>query len=324
MIEDIKLRYRQGNGIIKLIMANVAIHIFLALVFAFLYVLNLEGAFYQMMREWFWFPSDWLKIPFRLWTIVTYMFLHNGVFHLLSNMLILYIFGFRLNDWIDKRHIFPIYFWGGVLGAVFFSLGFNLLPVFEAYQTEGRILGASASVMAIVLATATLQPTATIRFMFIPFSFEMRYIAAAWVLFNIIVISGTNPGGALAHLGGAFMGWFYIYQLRKGLDLSEPVQRVISWFSSKFKTQKKPSKMKVYKKPYSSSPPPMADYKASMKVYKGSQNTDYNTQEYSHLFTQKYKGMSKDECLNTILEKIKRSGYDGLSEDEKIFLNRYN
>ena len=60
-----------------------------------------------------------------------------------------------------------------------------------------------------------------------------------------------------------------------------------------------------------------------MKIYKGSARSDYYGNEYGRSFIQKYSDMSREECLNAILEKIKRSGYDGLSEDEKVFLDRY-
>ena len=112
------------------------------------------------------------------------------------------------------------------------------------------------------------------------------------------------------------MGWLFIFQLRKGKDLSEPVNRVLDYFSR----EKKPRKVKGKKAKQRQT---QGTFKSKMKIYKGSQKTDYYGNAYGRSFMQKYKEMSQEECLNTILGKIKLSGYDGLTEDEKIFLDRY-
>jgi membrane associated rhomboid family serine protease len=324
MTEDIKMRFRHGSPIIRLIMVNVAIHVALLLIFVpFYLILQVPSVdFDGFMREWFWFPSQWIQIPFRLWTMFTYMFLHADAWHLLSNMLILYIFGIRLNDLLSSEKIFPIYFWGGIAGALFFSLCFNIFPVFDNYQDAGHILGASASVMAVVFATATLSPTGTFHIPFINVNIELRYIAVGWVILNIIGTLNNNPGGAFAHLGGAFMGWFFIQQLRRGKDMAVPVNRVIDFFQFKQKNTHNYNKNKAAKRKKAKKGE-QPSFKATMKVYKGSARSDYYGNEYGRSFIQKYSDMSREECLNAILEKIKRSGYDGLSEDEKVFLDRY-
>ena len=110
---------------------------------------------------------------------------------------------------LPQNKIFPIYLCGGIFGAIAFAIGFNVFP--PLMNTNANLLGASASVMAIVLATATLNPKGTIQF-FIIGAIELQYVALVWVVYNLVVIPGGNPGGALAHLGGAFMGWFFIRQ----------------------------------------------------------------------------------------------------------------
>ena len=309
--EDIKMKYKQGNAIIKLIMVNVAVDLLVRLAGVFALLFNLENLF--SFSDWFWFPSDLLKIPFRFWTIFTYMFLHNGFMHILFNMLVLYWFGKKLNDLLPQNKIFPIYILGGIAGALFFALGYNIFPGF--YHNSGNLVGASASVMAIVLATATLNPKGTLN-LFIIGRVQLQYVALFFVVTDLLVTIYSNPGGALAHLGGAFMGWLFIFQLRKGKDLSEPVNRVLDYFSR----EKKPRKVKGKKAKQRQT---QGTFKSKMKIYKGSQKTDYYGNAYGRSFMQKYKEMSQEECLNTILGKIKLSGYDGLTEDEKIFLDRY-
>jgi membrane associated rhomboid family serine protease len=314
--EDLKMRYHQGNTVIRLIMANVAVHVSILFVSILFYLMtSTTDPYFDFIQEWFFFPSEIEKIPFRFWSIFTYMFLHDlgGVFHLLMNMLVLFWFGNQLSNLISNDKIFPIYIWGGVVGALFFVIGYNIFPVFWGYTSD--LVGASASVMAIVLAAATLKPKRKMRF-FIIGEIELQYIALAWIVYNIIVTLRVNPGGALAHLGGAFIGWFFIYQLRKGVDLSIPINKVVDFF---MRRKSRPTKFKAKKKQQRAESP----YKAKMKVYKGSQKSDYYGNEYGRSFMQKYKDLSREECLDTILDKIKRSGYDSLSEDEKVFLDRY-
>ena len=312
--DDLKLRYQQGNPIIKLIMVNVAVHVVALLLSVFVFLgTGTALNYWAFINEWFYFPSELGKIPFRFWTIFTYMFLHGDFFHILMNMLVLFWFGQKLNDLLPNSQMFPIYIWGGIAGAVFFAIGFNLFPPFASYQ--GNLVGASASVMAIVLATAILNPKGTIH-LFIIGAVQLQYVALVWVLYNLLVIPGGNPGGALAHLGGAFMGWFFVYQLRKGVDLALPINNILGVFPGGKQSKKsKQAKSKQGQKKSAFAP--------KMKVYKGSQKTDYFGNEYGRSFMQKYKEMSREECLNTILDKIKRSGYDSLTEDEKVFLDRY-
>lgn len=316
--EDLKMRYHQGNTVIRLIMANVAVHIGILLLSVVFYLMSapIESYFF-FIQEWFFFPSEITKIPFRFWSIFTYMFLHDlsGIFHLLMNMLVLFWFGNQLSNLISDDKILPIYIWGGVVGALFFVIGYNIFPVFWDYH--GNLVGASASVMAIVLAAATLKPKGRMRFFLIG-EIELQYIALAWVIYNLIVIPGGNPGGALAHLGGAFMGWFFIYQSRKGVDLAIPINNVVDFI---MRRKKRPYKVKS--SPKQTQQKTKSPYVAKMKVYKGSQKSDYYGNEYGRSFMQKYKDMAREECLDTILDKIKRSGYDSLSEDEKVFLDRY-
>ena len=302
-------------------MVNIAVHLSLALIYVPVFLIlgheKLTNShtepdhYWTFIENWFYFPSDLSQIPFRFWTIFSYMFLHSDFFHILMNMLVLYWFGNKLNALLPNKKIFPIYILGGIVGALAFTIGYNIFPAFS-FGT-GNLVGASASVMAIVLAAATLNPTGTIH-LFLIGAVELQYVAILWIIYNLIILPGGNSGGALAHLGGAFMGWLYIHQYRKGNDLSIPVNNLLHKFKKNKKNPKRKHKGKLQTQ---------STFKASMKVYKGSQKSDYFGNEYGRSFIQKYKEMSREACLNTILDKIKRSGYDGLSEDEKIFLDRY-
>ena len=152
-------------------------------------------------------------------------------------------------------------------------------------------LGASASVMAIVVAISYYVPNYSINLMFFG-PVRIIYIALISIVMDIIMIRSANSGGHLAHLGGAIWGFYYIYMLKKGTDFS----RLFARFSLKSFTQPfmRPKKTK-FKNVYTN-PRPTND-------------VDYNLQK------------KKDqEKIDAILDKISKSGYESLSKLEKELL----
>lgn len=315
ILEDIKAQFRKGDAVTRLIMANVVVFVLLNLISVPLYLMKSYAGYWEFIHEWFYLPSDLSKLPFRIWTIFTYMFLHAGALHLLFNMLVLYWFGRILNDLLPNSKILPIYLWGGLVGGLAFVMAFNIFPVFD---TKPAILGASASVMAVVLAAATTNPRGQMQLLFIG-RVELQYIALFLVVLDILTIPNTNPGGHIAHLGGALMGWFFIAQLRRGVDLAKPVNQMIGWFSFRRRTKIEHTAGRA-----GAAQPQKKRRQPKMVVYrgKGSQRSDYNGSEYGNSFIQKYKHLTAQECVDAILDKIRRSGYDSLTEDEKSFLDK--
>ncbi len=164
-------------------------------------------------------PAYYAAIPYKFWTILTYMFTQREFFHLLFNMLWLYWLGIIFLDFLNKRQFIFTYLAGGVMGALLYVLAYNLIPVFSGSVERSFLIGSSASVMAIVVATATLVPDFTIRLLFFG-GVKLKYLALVYFILDIIGISGTEPGGSIAHIGGAVMGFIYIRQLNNGNDLS--------------------------------------------------------------------------------------------------------
>lgn len=314
--DDIKLKFRSGDTVIKLIMINIAVYLVVNLLVVPIFLLGFSTDTYEyLVREWFYFPSELAQIPVRIWTLLTYMFFHASFMHILFNMLCLYWFGNILSNLVAHRKIAAIYLLGGFAGALIFALAFNSFPIFTQMPTKPPLLGASAGVFAVIFATTTLTPRGVIRLLFIG-NVELRYIAFFLIIFNIIPITGSNPGGSIAHLGGALMGWLYVIQLRKGIDWAAPFEKIWNFFTRK-SHQKEPS-MPHYANSHSKS-----NYRTPrMSVHKGGQHSDIYTQEYSRSFIQKYQHLSKEECIDAILDKIRNSGYDSLSEDEKAFLDK--
>ena len=309
---DIKNEYKKGNAVTRLIMANVVVFVAIHLIYVPIFLLFKENQhYYEFISEWFYVPANPVKLLTRPWTLFTYMFMHAGVWHIFFNMLILYWFGRIADDLISSTKIVPIYILGGVTGALLFVVSFNIFPVFDSF--DPNLVGASASVMAIVLAAATLNPRGNIR-LFLIGTVELQYVALAMVVIDILSIPATNPGGHFAHLGGAFIGWLFIHQLRRGRDFSVPINRIGEWIKVPFggpspQPRKKRQPKMVYKKAH----------QACGNETTAAANTYGN---FSRSFAQRYRNMTHEECVDAILERIHQEGYESLSEEEKEFLNK--
>lgn len=331
ILNDIKRQFQKGDVVLQLILINVGIHLLIGLSYVIVYLSGVGGAepgtwFYKnVMENYFYLPSDLSKLIVRPWTIITYMFLHNGVFHLLFNMLMLYWFGRIVSDLIPNRKIVSMYLWGGIIGGLIFVLAYNIFPAFSNVQP--RILGASASVMAVVLASATLNPRGQIQ-LFLFGRIELQYLALVLILLDVLMIPMSNPGGHIAHLGGAFMGWLFISQLRRGNDWAKPFEAIHRFVTKPFNRSKRPTNKRRQREPrvaYRGNVAPKEAQYYSQKQQPSASHAGPSTAAsrsgYSRSFSQKYRDMSKEECMNAILEKIRRSGYDSLTKDEKSFLD---
>jgi membrane associated rhomboid family serine protease len=227
-----------GSKLYLLIAINVAV--FLAINIPAV----LEWLFTGSQNVIFYYTTEYLAIPaylpkllVRFWTPLTYMFMHAGWLHILFNMLWLYWIGQIFEEYLGTKRIIGVYLLGGFAGALFFVLSYNLFPVFATVLPLSTAVGASASVMAIIVATATLLPDYSIPLIFIG-PVKLKWIALAIVIIDYLSISGPNSGGEIAHLGGALLGFLYIKRLQKGTDW-------VTNISGIFKSGPRLSKLKV-------------------------------------------------------------------------------
>jgi membrane associated rhomboid family serine protease len=280
---DIKRTFKEGSVLTRLIYINLGVFLLIKIIGVFFY---LAGQPFHLV-EWLSAPSDLNTLAHRFWTPVTYMFLHAGFLHLLFNVLGLYWFGKLFLYHFEGEKLLSVYLMGGLAGAFLYVLAFNVFPVFAS--VNAILLGASASVLAILVAVAVYDPQREIHLFFIG-RFPLKYVAAFYVVLSVIGISTSNPGGNLAHLGGAAWGWFYIAQLRKGKDwgagLATFVYKIGDWFKPR-------NRMKVT---FKQQAPPRDDY-------------EYNRQQNV-----------QQEEINRILDKIAQSGYESLTKREKEIL----
>jgi membrane associated rhomboid family serine protease len=221
LLADLKYKiFRSGNPVFFYIGINTIVFVAVAL-FGVTYFLagNTNIRFLDYASEYLAFPAALPKIPFRFYTVLTYQFLHEGILHILFNMLWLFWMGNIFIDFLKPRQFHFVYLAGGIMGAVFFALAYNIFPAFSGNVYAATIIGSSASVMAIAVAVTTLLPDYTISLMFIG-SVKLRYVVLVYIVIDLIGIASTNAGGSFAHLGGAFMGFIYIKLLQSGHDWS--------------------------------------------------------------------------------------------------------
>ena len=278
------LRYQYARLSIaeKLITINVAVFILNAL------LPFLLGFGRTAISQWFELPVDLMAYITQPWSIITYSFFHADLWHLFFNMLLLYFSARIFLNLFSARKLINVYFLGVILGGLFFVLSYNIFPVFMGANTS--IIGASAGVTAVLIFICAYIPNQIVRVVF--FNVKLWYLGAFFVLLDLVQIPANNSGGHLAHLGGALLGYVYARQLTKGKDIGEGFSKLLDALGAMFKPKEKKASMKtVYRKTTAS---------AKSKV-------DYDKE-------------SRQRKIDSILDKISKSGYESLTKAEKDFL----
>lgn len=283
IFEDIKRRFSQKDILMKLIIINVSIFLLfvLASVVATLFKL---GSIYTV-TEYLGVSSDVSILIQRPWTLFTYMFVHDyeGILHILFNMLFLFWFGQIFLSYFSAKNLGSIYILGGLAGALLYIVLFNTIPYYID-MPRLPMVGASGAVTAIIFAAAFYNSNHRINLLLFG-SVKIIYVAILIFVVDFLALkSATNPGGHVAHIGGAIVGYIYAYQYKKGVDITRWMTRVVDWVNNLFKPKPK------------------------MKVKFKRRETDYDYNKRKH-------GETQD--IDKILDKIKASGYGSLSQDEK-------
>jgi membrane associated rhomboid family serine protease len=298
--EDVKREFSQGNMVTRLIIINSAIWILINIIKIFL---STPGAgpkpIYTTILQFFCFSSNiWhnLKHP---WTLLTAGFLHEDFSHILWNMLGIYWFGRIVGDLLGNRRVLPLYILGTVAGLMVYFFVRNFSPYSSGIPPYA--LGASAAMMAMTAAAATVAPDYLFNILFVG-PVKLKYLAALTIFLNMISIAeNANTGGSFAHLGGAIFGWFFVRQLQQGNDLGQFVYTIGNYITNLFTRKSNPYEPKV----------------TYRREKERSQTTSKADSKGDNKGDNEY-----ENRLNMILDKIKESGYDSLTPDEKEFLFR--
>jgi membrane associated rhomboid family serine protease len=282
LLDDIKSSFSKGSSVTKLIYINASVFLLISVTLILGYLLN-NQVIPSKTLDLLTVPASLKSLASKPWTLITYMFTHKDIWHILFNMLWLYWFGIIFLEYLDQRKLVSVYLLGGLCGAAVYILGFNIFPAFKGVIDESVAMGASASVMAVVVAIAAYVPDYTVH-LFLLGKIKIKYLALAIFVLTSIMDFSVNSGGKLAHIGGALFGYLYTLNLKRGNDLGKGINKIIDFFATLFKPRKK---LKVtYKKPAS-------DY-------------DYNKTKSEN-----------QEKINRILDKISKGGYESLSKEEK-------
>jgi membrane associated rhomboid family serine protease len=290
MFEEFKSAFnRYNNAHVQLIIINLVVYVVLGVIMVISLISGLDEIF-NVVHDQFKIPARFSEFLTRPWTIITYMFTHDltGILHILFNMLVLYWFGRLFVEYLGSDKLVALYILGGLAGAVAYLVAYNIIPFYleksQAYDIG--MVGASASINAIVVATATLLPNYTFFLLFFG-PVKIKYIAAITVFLSFLGTVGTNAGGNIAHLGGALIGFIYMKQLQSGLNWGSWITITMEWFKDLFKA--KPKVKVTYRK---------EDFTAQKKGTGGKPP------------------VSQDE-LDAILDKISAGGYESLTKEEK-------
>lgn len=215
--------FKSGSRVNVFIALNVIVFLVLSVAYVLQYLFVKQSTFSNLINSQLAVPSHLPTLLKQPWSLFTYMFIHDGFFHLLFNMLWLFWMGNIFQEYLNGKKLTFLYLSGGLAGAILYIFSYNVFPAFADFALTSKAVGASASVMAIVVATATLLPNYTISLLFLG-PVKLKWIALFYAVFDFISIVGPNAGGHLAHLGGAIFGFCYIKAMQSGTDWSKPFE----------------------------------------------------------------------------------------------------
>ncbi len=291
LLDQLKYQFKQGGMYIKLMYINVGIFIFFGL-FTTLFELmmfKLQIDTFKNVLILYTKPYDLFTHP---WGIISYMFLHHNFGHLFWNMLILFFVGRLFEDSLGPKKMLSTYIIGGIFGALIQIIATNSFPLLSS-NGYPVVLGASASVMAVFSAIAFYNPNREV-YLFGTFKIKLIAIALVYILLDFLRLSNQDNVAHFAHLGGALWGYIFIANFKKGKDFSKRFDKWMSFLKGIFKR----NKIKIV-------------YSKGKKTTPKRTKSDYNYNEDKN---------NRQKKVDAILDKIKDSGYESLSKEEKDYL----
>ncbi|MBR6854739.1 MAG: rhomboid family intramembrane serine protease [Fibrobacter sp.] len=246
------------------------------------------GAGYGSLTDYIsYFGAFMPRVPLELWRYVTYMFIHVDFMHFFFNMLMLWMFGSEVAEWMGTRHFTSMYFFCGIFAALF-SFGMCLLGL-----TNNPIIGASGALMGIFVAYYKFFPDRMILMFFI---IPMRIKHAMWVMIALDIFF-ANSGDMIAHfahLGGVVAGFIYM-----ALYQNSPNHSLLSGLSRLFSRK--------------------------TENYSGrssSRRSDENDASEPEVLEGEVFYVDEQKRMDDILRKVEREGIQSLTESEREFLLR--
>lgn len=288
-IETALKRFASATMLMKIVVINIAVFLVLNIISIVMIFAGEESGRF-IVEQWVAMPGNFGRLARHAWTPLSYMFSQIEPLHLIFNMLWLYWFGIVFQLLSTPKRMIGLYLLGGLGGAALYLLAVNTIPYFAGHG--GLLIGSSASVIAIVTATAIMAPDYRMNLLFLG-AVSLKWIAIVTIGIDLLNVTGSNAGGHIAHLGGAAVGAIFALGLKRGHDITAPLNSLIDAIVNLFRRRPKvrPARFRASGAP--SAPRPKAPSAAS----------------------------AADQAeLDNILDKIKKSGYSSLTADERARL----
>ncbi|TDB58089.1 rhomboid family intramembrane serine protease [Arundinibacter roseus] len=282
---------KTDNTLVRIILINTVVFLALLLV-KVIFTLGQSSEAYVWLIDMLRLPASPREFVVKPWTIITYFFTHEEIFHILFNMLFLYWFGRLVDEYLGSKRLIALYVLGGIAGGIAYMGIYNLLPYFHSQVASSQMLGASAAAFSVAVGASTLLPNYTFNLIFLG-PIRIKYIAFFYIVLSLAQSIGPNAGGNLAHLGGAFTGYMFIKLLQNGTDLGKPLYALMEFWSRLFKKR-----------------PPM-------KVTYRQKEVHRTSTFYSAAPSPTSVEMPDQDEIDAILDKISKSGYESLTREEK-------
>ena len=292
IVDDVKREFAKSeNSLVKIILINTAVFLVLLITKIILTFSQSQGI-YDWIIDMIALPASTNEFIHKPWTLISYFFTHEDIFHILFNMLFLYWFGKLVDEYLGAKRVVALYLLGGIAGGVLFLLLYNLLPYFHSQLNGPPMVGASAAAFSVAVGASTLLPNYTFNLIFLG-PIRIKFIALFYIILSLAQTIGPNAGGNLAHLGGALIGYIFIKMLQNGTDLGKPLYAIMNGWSKLFR--KRPSMQVTYRE---------------KQVYR-------STSVYSSASSATTIEVPNQTEIDMILDKISKSGYESLTKEEK-------
>lgn len=278
-IDSLKARLRSGDMLVTIVAINVA-------VFVVLHLIGIGMLLTRQQAE----PAAWLgffadaNFTRRPWGLITYMFTHYDLLHLLFNMLWLWWFGKIFLELFSAKQMLAMYLYGGLGGAALYAAMTAIFPALSG----GYLIGASAAVIAVFIAVALRIPDYEIGLLFFG-AVKLKWIAVAMIALDILMPDG-NIGGHISHLGGAVVALLFHLGMKRNIDITRPLNAAIDGC------------VNLFRRSFAH-----RDRQPRIKRAKGTKKREQASRERP----------SDIDEMDIILDKIKKSGYAGLTDEEK-------
>lgn len=290
------------NMLNKLLAINIIVYLLINIVEVLFFLFAQQGVVENFVYQWLGVPAYLVDLVVKPWTLISYMFVHEGFWHLLGNMLWLFFMGKLFLDFFNGKQMFALYVIGGFFGAFLYILSYNIFPIFSQSVKMATCIGASAAVTAIVIALCVCKPDIKV-FLFGILPISLKWLGIVYVVYDVLSITGSNSGGHISHLGGALAGLYFAININKGKDITRGFNKIFDKIVTVFQQIFGHKNMKV--------------------SYRRSDDAKKNNEHYVSTADADYKNSADNQAeIDRILDKISKSGYDSLTKQEKEFLFR--